>query len=83
MGAFQPGVLGRMMSRANDRSYHEARARDELQRAEESRDPGVASLHRQLAALHRRRMMEIVHIGEPQRSPEPIIGLNRPRADTN
>ena len=48
------------MSRSNDRSYHEARARDELKRAEEAADPAIASIHRELAALHRRRMLTIV-----------------------
>jgi hypothetical protein len=70
-----------MMSRSNDRSYHESRAQDELERAKESTDPGVAGLHRELAALHRRRMMEIVHLGEPQRSPNPLIGGRRQQAD--
>lgn len=53
-------VRGVTMSTANDRSYHEARALDELQRADEAADPAVASAHRELAALHKRRMMEAV-----------------------
>jgi hypothetical protein len=47
-----------------DRSYHEDRAREELARAEEATDPAIAHLHRQLAALHRRRMMELVEAGD-------------------
>jgi hypothetical protein len=62
------------MSRITDREYHEARAQEELQRAEESSDPAVAAAHRELAALHRRRMMEIVHLGEPQLRQAPLIG---------
>ena len=49
-----------MKSRSTDRSYHEARARDELRRAEEAADPAVASIHRELAALHRRQMLALV-----------------------
>ncbi|MDP9423813.1 MAG: hypothetical protein M3Q19_13450 [Pseudomonadota bacterium] len=71
------------MSRSNDRAYHEARAQDELQRAEEATDPSVAAVHRELAALHRRRMMEIVHLGEPQRATTPLVGKRPPQADTN
>ena len=48
------------MSRKDDRSYHAARTADELKRAEEATDPAVAAAHRELAALHRRKMMEIV-----------------------
>ena len=67
----------RMKSRLNDRDYHERRARDELRWAEQATDPSIARVHRELAALHRRRMMEIVHLGEPQLDPAPLIG-NRP-----
>lgn len=63
-----------MSKRPTDRSYHEARARDELRHADQCTDAGVASIHRELAALHRRRMMEIVHLGEPQVDPQPLIG---------
>ena len=69
------------MSRSNDREYHEARARDELQRADEAGDPAAAAIHRELAALHRRRMMEIVHLGEPQRQPMPLTGSRPLRQD--
>ena len=72
-----------MMSRSEDRSYHEFRAEDELRRAEESNDPGVASLHRELAALHRRRMIEIVHLGEEQTDPRPLVGRRPLRPDIN
>lgn len=48
------------MSRFEHRNYHALRAQDELQRAAEATDPAVASLHREMAALHRRKMMEIV-----------------------
>jgi hypothetical protein len=70
------------MSRSNDRSYHESRAREELRRAEECTDPGVARLHRELAALHRRRMMEIVHLGEAQIDPVPLVGSRPLQQDT-
>ena len=63
-----------MVSRTNDRAYHEARAEAELQRAEEADDPAIAAVHKELAALHRRRMMEIVHFGEPQVHPGPLVG---------
>lgn len=66
------------MSSVSNRSYHQSRAEDELRRAEEASDPAVAGIHRELAALHRRRMIEIVHLGEPQMSPFPLIG-GRPR----
>ena len=55
------------MSRRNDREYHEARAKDELRRAEEASDPAIANVHRELAALHRRQMMEIVE--KPEADP--------------
>lgn len=41
----------------SDRHYHEWRARDELERAEEASDPAIANVHRELAALHRRRLI--------------------------
>jgi len=43
-----------------DRSYHEYRAREEFQRAEEATDPTIARVHRELAALHKRQMLEPV-----------------------
>lgn len=70
-----------MKSRSEDRSYHEARAQAELEIAESTSDPAVAMVHRELAALHRRRMMEIVHLGEPQPSPNPLVGARQPQAD--
>jgi hypothetical protein len=75
-------MRGVKMSRESDRSYHEARARDELQRAEEASDPSIAQVHRELAALHRRRMMEIVHLGEPQMDSAPLVGSRRLRPDS-
>ena len=71
----------RNMSRLSDREYHEARARQELQLADEASDPWIAKTHRELAALHRRRMLEIVHIGEPQLAPSPLVGTRQPRPD--
>jgi hypothetical protein len=71
------------MSRSKDREYHKARAEDELQRAEEASDPAVAAAHRELAALHKRRMMEIVHLGEPQPSSSPLIGGRPLRQDVS
>lgn len=62
------------MSRSMDREYHEARALEELRRAEEADDPAIAAIHREMAALHRRRMLEIVHLGEAQLSPVPLTG---------
>lgn len=62
------------MSRLNDREYHQGRAEQELRWAEEARDPAIAAVHRELAALHRRRMIEIVHLGEPQVAPMPLVG---------
>jgi hypothetical protein len=72
-----------MMSHSSDRSYHESRARDELELAENCVDPAVARLHRELAALHRRRMIEIVHLGEAQLNPKPWVGSRPLRHDTN
>ena len=69
------------MSRSSDREYHEARAKAELQRAREASDPAVAAAHRELAALHKRRMIEIVHIGEPQIEPNPLLGARPPQQD--
>ena len=60
------------MSRNGNRDYHEARAREELQRAEEATDPAIAKVHRELAALHRRQMIETVdplHV-------KPTLGIN-------
>ncbi|HXG81627.1 MAG TPA: hypothetical protein VNJ05_07485 [Sphingomicrobium sp.] len=72
-----------MKSRMSERAYHEARAEAELRRAEEATDPGIAAVHRELAALHRRRMIEIVHLGEPQIDPSPLIGGRQLQPDTN
>jgi hypothetical protein len=60
------------MSRDGNRDYHEARAREELQRAEEATDPAIARVHRELAALHRRQMMEAI---EPAPA-KPPLGIN-------
>jgi len=43
-----------------DRSYHEYRAHEEFRRAEEATDPTIARVHRELAALHKRQMLEPV-----------------------
>jgi hypothetical protein len=64
---------GVKMSRSEDRNYHEARSLAELQRAEEAINPSIAQLHRELSALHRRRMMEIIHLGEPQLQQVPVF----------
>lgn len=48
------------MLRDEDKNYHEARARAELQLAENAADHSVAQAHRELAALHRRKMMEVI-----------------------
>ena len=61
------------MSKIADRTYHEERVHDELRRAQEAADPSAAQAHRELAALHRRRMLEIVlDAGRELRLPEPI-----------
>lgn len=52
--------MGRRMSRISNRNYHQNRADDELRLAQEASDPAVANIHRELAALHRRRMMAVV-----------------------
>lgn len=60
------------MSRTDNRSYHAFRAEDELRLAEQSSDPAVASIHRELAALHKRQMMALVeHRGDLPRGPGP------------
>lgn len=71
-------VWGIEMSNSEDRDYHEARAEAELQLAEQSADPSVAMVHKELAALHKRRMIEIVHFGEPQ-DRNPLIHALKPR----
>jgi len=60
----------------SDRDYHEVRARDELERAEEASDPAIARVHRELAALHRRRMIETVgdEGGHGQHAPAKLHG---------
>jgi hypothetical protein len=65
------------MTKMSDRDYHEARARDELTRADEATDPSIAAVHRELAALHKRRMLEIIHLGEAQLAPLPLVGSQR------
>lgn len=49
-----------MMSRTDDRTYHQARAEAELQLAEASADRAIATVHRELAALHKRKVLAIV-----------------------
>ena len=71
-----------MQLRSEDRDYHEARAEAELKLAEEASDPAIAAVHRELAVLHRRRMMEIVHLGEPQIEPNPLVGSRPLQHDT-
>src|SRR4029453_2643158 len=58
--ALSESVWGVTMSMESDRIYHETRARDELERAAEASDPAIARVHRELAALHRRRTIESV-----------------------
>lgn len=70
------------MKPTNGQSYHKARAEEELKRADEAGDPAIAKVHRELAALHRRRMLEIVHLGEPQYNPAPLIGHRQLQADS-
>lgn len=48
------------MSRSGSRSYHQARAEDEMKLAEQASEPAIAEVHRELAAMHRRMMMEVV-----------------------
>jgi hypothetical protein len=48
------------MSRNDNRFYHLVRSEEELQRAEEATDPGVAKVHRELAILHRRQFLAVV-----------------------
>ena len=61
------GYAGREMSKMSDRDYHELRARVELERADEASEPSIARVHRELAALHRRRLMELVDRVDPAR----------------
>ena len=71
------------MKRDNgDRSYHEDRAAAEMKCAEEALNPSIALVHRELAALHKRRLLEIVHLGEAQIKPAPLIGRRPLKADT-
>jgi hypothetical protein len=74
-------MRGVKMSKETDREYHEARARQELERAEEASDPSVAQVHRELAALHRRRLVEIVHLGEVQFQQVPTMARRQPQHD--
>ena len=48
------------MSRLENRSYHEARAEAETLLAEQAKEPAIAGVHRELAAMHRRMLMDIV-----------------------
>ncbi len=48
------------MQHPDSRSYHEERAEAELLLASQASEPAIAQVHRELAALHRRQMMEIV-----------------------
>ena len=68
---------------SEDRCYHEARALAEMQLAETAADPSIAMVHRELAALHRRKMIEIAHLGEPQTNPAPLIGHRQLQPDIN
>ena len=47
------------MGQLEDRRYHEVRANAELELALEASDSATAAIHRELAALHRRKMMSI------------------------
>lgn len=42
-----------------DRSYHHGRAEEEAERASRCDDPDVARAHLELAALHRRKALEL------------------------
>jgi hypothetical protein len=53
----------------DDRTYHLERAEAELRLAESATDPSIAMVHRQLAALHRRKMLSIVE--ETAAPPQP------------
>ena len=69
------GSVGRMMSRLDDQTYHRARAEAELQLAEAASDPGIAMVHRELAALHKRQMMQIVERGDaPDKQQWVVVG---------
>ena len=49
----------------DDRTYHLERAEAELGLAEASPDPSIALIHRQLAAMHRRKILSIVDEDTP------------------
>ena len=59
------------MSRMDDRNYHEARALAELELAEQTSDPAIAMVHRELAALHKRRLIELVDRVDPANEDSP------------
>lgn len=74
-------MRGVKMSRTSDRSYHEARARDELQRAEEATEPSIAAIHRELAALHRRKLISLAD--EPEAEVRPVaVPVSQPMGRT-
>jgi hypothetical protein len=52
-------MRGVKMTKVSDRSYHEARARDEMTRAEAATEPAIANVHRELATLHRRKLIAL------------------------
>ncbi len=60
------------MPRNNDRNYHESRAREELERAEKATDPSIAMIHRELAPMHRRRMIASIDEIEEVMPPTPV-----------
>ena len=47
----------------------------EIMLANEASDPAIAQIHRELAALHRRQMMELVERAESNR-PKPLPGVS-------
>lgn len=63
-------MRGVEMTEANHRNYHESRALEELRLADEATDPAVANLHRELAALHKRKLLSIVE-GQAPVPPNP------------
>lgn len=68
------------MPRNANRFYHMVRFEEELQRAEEATDPGVAKVHRELAALHRRQCLIAVDGVDrvlPPVRPRPAGALHR------
>ena len=47
----------------SNREYHERRADDELLHAKEAASATAARIHRELAAMHRRKLLSIVEEG--------------------